>query len=379
MKRLDAALVARVRAWMFETALPRWGEAGVDHRDGGFVEQLDFAGQDAGAKGKRTRVTCRQIYVFSHAALLGWAPGLDLARHGMAFLDRAWDPERGVWVRSLDRAGTVADATADLYDIAFALFATGWWVRASGETERLDQALAALDFVEREMRGPVAGFLHALPADGPRQQNPHMHLLEASLVLWEATGLPRFKALAGELVEAFKTHFFDGQTLAEYFASDWSRLDSPVGRILEPGHMFEWAWILAQHQRLSGEDHGETIRALVEFAEAVGVDPHTQVTAQQVLDDGSPLDLGSRTWPNTERIKAWVAMGETFDAPVAAPIEGAARLLLDRYLATETPGLWVDHFDAEGRATSTNVPASTLYHVFLAFAELLRFEAAGTS
>jgi len=375
MTGLDAALVARVRSWMFDEALPFWADRGVDRADGGFVEQLDFDGKDAGAAGKRTRVTCRQIYVFSHAALLGWAPGLELARHGMAFLDQAWDADRGVWVRTLDRRGGIVDDAADLYDIAFALFATGWWIRASGDTARLDQALTALDFVEREMRAPVAGFLHALPADGPRQQNPHMHLLEASLVLWEATGHPRFKSLAGELVAAFKSHFFDGRTLAEFFADDWARLDSPAGRIVEPGHMFEWAWILAQHQRLSGVDHCGTIRPLVEFAEAAGVDPDTQVTAQQVLDDGAALDPGSRTWPNTERIKAWIAMGETFGGSVAEPIEGAARLLLDRYLATEPPGLWIDHFDAEGRPTSANVPASTLYHVFLAFAELLRFEA----
>ena len=373
----DAELPGHVRDWMFNAALPLWAQAGVDRVDGGFVEQLDFQGRDAGAPGKRTRVTCRQIYVFSHAALLGQASGIDLARHGLAFLDRAWDADRGYWARLQDRRGAVIDATPDLYDLAFGLFALGWWMRASGEADRLDQALLAVDFIEREMRGPITAFKHALPAEGPRQQNPHMHLLEASLILSEATGHPRFALLADELVDAFKTHFFDGRNLAEFFAEDWSRTATPEGRIVEPGHMFEWAWILAQHQRLSGDDHTATIRPLVEFAETFGVDPATQVTAQQILDDGSPLDSGSRSWPNTERIKAWVAMGEIFGAPEAsARMCGSARLLLDRYLATPTPGLWSDHFDAQGRAISTNVPASTLYHVFLAFAELLRFSEA---
>jgi len=375
MTKLDTALLERVRAWMFETALPLWADAGVDRVDGGFVEQLDFSGRDAGAPGKRTRVTCRQIHVFSHASVLGWRPGLDVARQGMAFLDLAWNAERGYWVRTVDRTGVVVDPTPDLYDIAFGLFALGWWIRASGETDRLSQALQVVDFIEREMRGPVAGYLHALPADGPRQQNPHMHLFEASLVLWEATGHARFKALAADLAETFKGRFFDGRVLREYFTNEWGRLDTPEGRIVEPGHMFEWAWILAEHQRLSGQDHRPTIRALTEFAEAAGVNPATQVTAQQILDDGSPLDPSSRSWPNTERIKAWVAMAETFGVDAAAPLAGSAGVLLDRYLATDVAGLWIDHFDAEGRPTSSNVPASTLYHVFLAFAELLRFSA----
>jgi mannose/cellobiose epimerase-like protein (N-acyl-D-glucosamine 2-epimerase family) len=35
-------------------------------------------------------------------------------------------------------------------------------------------------------------------------------------------------------------------------------------------------------------------------------------------------------------------------------------------------GAWIDAFDADARPTVSTVPASTLYHVFLAFAEVLR-------
>ncbi|MEX0644822.1 MAG: hypothetical protein WD076_05900, partial [Parvularculaceae bacterium] len=55
----------------------------------------------------------------------------------------------------------------------------------------------------------------------------------------------------------------------------------------------------------------------------------------------------------------------------------SAGLLLDRYFAP-TPahpipeGTWIDAFDEGGRPLSTTIPASTLYHVFLAFAEVMR-------
>jgi mannose/cellobiose epimerase-like protein (N-acyl-D-glucosamine 2-epimerase family) len=47
-------------------------------------------------------------------------------------------------------------------------------------------------------------------------------------------------------------------------------------------------------------------------------------------------------------------------------------LLLTRYLAHKPDGTWIDAFDGEGRPVVKSIPASTLYHVFLAFAEVLR-------
>ena len=44
---------------------------------------------------------------------------------------------------------------------------------------------------------------------------------------------------------------------------------------------------------------------------------------------------------------------------------------LDSYLATEVAGLWQDQFDAAGRGLTAKVPASTLYHIVVAFRELI--------
>ncbi|HWW28243.1 MAG TPA: AGE family epimerase/isomerase [Caulobacter sp.] len=369
---------AAVRRWLFDEALPFWGEAGIDRVDGGYVEQLDFEGQDAGVDFKRVRVVCRQIYVFSHASTLGWAPGLELARHGYEFLTRnAWLGAEGGWARVLTRQGEVRDTTPDLYDIAFAMFALGWYGRASGEAAPKVLAMQTLDFLEANMRpADGLGFLHEKPAHGSRLQNPHMHLLEAALVCLETYPDPRFETLARQLVELFSTKLFNPETgtLSEYFTDDWSREPGERGRITEPGHQLEWAWILANAQRLLGMDAGSIIQALVASAERHGVDPVSHATYNEVRDDGAPINRGSRSWPNTERIKAHVALFETFGTNPTVPVAQSANLLLGRYLATPVRGLWIDQFDGEDRPTSTTVPASTLYHVFLAFAELLRLE-----
>jgi mannose-6-phosphate isomerase len=61
-----------------------------------------------------------------------------------------------------------------------------------------------------------------------------------------------------------------------------------------------------------------------------------------------------------------------FDRDAAADLTGR---LFDTHLATETPGLWIDSYDAEGRPVDRTVPASTLYHLTTAFTALLGTEA----
>ncbi|MBC7669037.1 AGE family epimerase/isomerase [Caulobacter sp. DWR2-3-1b2] len=368
---------ADIRRWMFDQALPFWAEQGVDHENGGFLEQLDFEGRDTGVDFKRTRVTSRQIYVFAHAAVLGWTPGKALADQGVAFLKKAWLGPDGGWARLLNRQGEVLDTTPDLYDIAFALFALGWHVRATGDTASAALALQTLDFLDAHMRPSQGrGFLHEKPAKGRRLQNPHMHLMEAALACLEATGDARYAVLAQELESLFRDRLFDPetQTLAEYFDDDWNRASGDEGRIVEPGHQLEWAWILANLERLTGAKTGDLVRGLTDFAERHGVDPETGVTFNQVRDDGVVLDRGSRTWPNTERLKGHVARFEQLGEDPRTALASSSRVLLDRYLGYGRPALWMDHFGPNGEHRVNFAPASTLYHVFLAFAEVLRIE-----
>lgn len=365
-----------MRRWMFERALPWWTEHGVDRRHGGFVEQFDLAGIDTGTAYKRTRVTARQVYVFSHAALLGWKPGLEAAKHGIDHLTScAWIGSGKHFARRTTRHGDVLDPTPDLYDHAFALFAFGWFFRATGEKSALDWAHRTLDAIEATLAHPSGlGYLNENPAVGWRQQNPHMHLTEAALAVFEASGDTRFADTARATIDLFSSKFYNAKTrtLAEFFDSNWSRAPGPTGRTIEPGHQFEWAWILGKAQKVLDLDVSDAVRGLIGFAEKYGVDSATGVTFNSVRDDGAPIDRGSRTWPNTERIKSAVALWELEGVDPRATIASSARVLFNYHLKHSPEGTWVETFDAGYRPTADKIPSSTLYHVFLAFAEALR-------
>jgi N-acylglucosamine 2-epimerase/mannose-6-phosphate isomerase len=314
--------------------------------------------------------------VFSHAALMGWRAGESLAEFGIAHLtERAWlGPDKG-FARLTTQDGRVLDAKPDLYDLAFVLFAFSWRHKSVRDQLSLDWMHRTMDFIEQQMRHPGGlGFWHQLPPDGFRLQNPHMHLTEACLAAFEATGEQRFADHAKALVKLFQTKFFDATsgTLAEYFNDDWSRAAGVDGRVTEPGHQLEWAWILNSARKLVGINTAAEIRSAIRFAETHGVDRRTAVTFNTVRDDGAPIDRGSRTWPNTERLKAAVALYELDGVDPAPVIDPTVELLLHRYLSHDPTGTWIDAFDENEQPLSKTIPASTLYHVFLAFAEVLR-------
>ena len=239
---------ATFRAWMLEKALPFWAFAGRDEPGFGFVEHLDLSARPAAVPYKRVRVQARQIYVFAHADILGWPGGRDAARDGYEFLIRYARGADGSWARVLGRRGGVLDPTADLYDMAFVLLALAWYARATGSSEAVDHAHRTIDWIQQSMASPFGGFHNTRPeSPAPRQQNPHMHLLEAALALYVTTGDAKFMTVADQLVDLFRRCFFDRNTgsLGEFFSSDWAPVEGAEGSRVEPGHHYEWVWLLS--------------------------------------------------------------------------------------------------------------------------------------
>lgn len=371
------------RTWMLGTCLPLWGDRGYDKAHGGFVERFNLATGLADAPMKRLRVQGRQIYAFSHAHHLGWCPGgASSAMGALEFVRKnGWQPGRG-WVRSLTTAGDVLDPAIDLYDNAFMLFALGWLYRVTGDAAVATLARDSLEAIRKTLlRSDGLGY-H--PSTGETQewiQNPHMHLLEACLVLAESTNEGIYFDEARLIARLFREKFFDARTgtLAEYFDEQWNRMPGERGRIIEPGHQFEWAWLLSQYGRIVGEVMEDEADGLFRFAAAHGVDAHTGLVWSEVRDDGKILNDNFRIWPQTEALKARLAKLEGGDLTQKEAISQTINRIFSCFLDEPERGLWVDLRDRRMNVIVDNVPASTLYHVFLAFAEAERLRGAWAS
>ncbi len=367
---------ARFRAWMFDDALPVWADVGRDAPGLGFQEHLTPEGLPAGAPFKRMRVQARQIYVFSHAHRLGFAGGIDAAGDALRFITAHGLRADGAWVRTLGRDGGVLDAAVDLYDVAFVLFALAWFSCATGEQAPLAQARRTLQWVRANMAAPGGGFHGVIPMEpGHRQQNPHMHLLEAALALYEASQDGFFAEVARELVALFRSHFHhvESGTLGEFYDDLLQPAAAEAGTHIEPGHLYEWAWLLDRYGRAFGDEPGAEITRLYDFAEAHGRDPTGAAVLDVLNRDGTVRSAGTRLWPQTEALKAHTAMGRrgrAVDGRIAVGLDN----LLARHLSGCPRGMWRDHFTGVGGGViGTKIPASSLYHLFSAYAELTAF------
>ncbi len=355
------------RRWTIEKALPLWSTTGFDPALGLFHERLDLDRRPIASCSRRVMVQSRQIASFARASLKGWhRPGADAdALDQMIRLYHERDGAPG-WIFSLHPDGSPASLVRDLYAHAFILYAIAWGYRASGAPLLVTLADTTLADMDRIFAAPHGGFRDAVPAsDDIRRQNPHMHLLEALLALFEATGAERYMARAAHLIALATDRFIaaDGGALIEDFGHDWQPLDAPGDNRVEPGHLFEWAWLFGEVQRLGGTVDAAIQDRLIAFATRTGLDPQTGRIVDAVNERGTVLAASTRSWPHAEAVKAFAAAA----LGGASGAEASADLLLAYLMQTFAPdtleGGWIDRFDAEGRPLVDHMPASTLYHI----------------
>ena len=379
------------RLWLLEHVCPYWCERIVDPQ-GGFYESLNEHGQAKQSPFKTVLNQARLTYVFSHAAVLGGDASLRRAAdHGFDFLRRASVVSGRVqgWPRALNAQAEVLDPARDTYDQAFVIFAMAWYYRASASHEALHLAEQACEFLETRLADTAhGGFFEEYPAIGklPRRQNPHMHLLEAVLAMHAATGQQIWLDRATRLITLFTKVFFDERTgsLAEFFDGTWSRAAGASGMLREPGHQFEWMWLLQQYLQQATDlapdirdDLEGHARRLFEFGSQYGIDmtgPLQGLVFDAVTAEGLALATSKLLWPQTEYIKACIARFEvTQDAGYRQQAFAHADLMRNHFFRSDGAN-WVNHIARDGAPLVSDTPSRVLYHLFLAASELIRIE-----
>ncbi|HVI33721.1 AGE family epimerase/isomerase [Phenylobacterium sp.] len=345
--------------WLRDAALPLWSTEGLDAARGSFQETLTVDGAPAGPV-RRSRVQTRQVWVFATAAGEGWGRAYgEIACRAFDFHRAHYLRPDGLFARAADAEGRITDPTPLLYEQAFALLALSG-LHAAGLGDRRAEAGALLEAVEA-LRHPCGGWREA--GERPFQANAHMHLLEAALA-WEAAGEGRWAAVSDEIATLALERFIQDGLLREFFDEAWRPLGDRDGGLVEPGHQFEWAWLLDQWAtRRSRTDLRSVVQGLFERG-LQGVDPGRGVVVGSVWPDMSVRDPVGRLWAQTEHLRAAVAFGTEAQALAAAA--GLAK-----FLHTPRVGTWRDKMQADGSFVDEPAPATSLYHLVAGLMPLL--------
>lgn len=369
--------VQQLKRVFLDEILPTWSKSGFDEACGQFVEYLELDGSAQKAGEVRTRTVARQIYVHAHAAHLGVAPSDSLAMAEQAFenLHRiAWvSGKRGGYVRSFNRhTELITDPVRDLYDNACVLLALSWLLTATAKDvyrRQIDQTILAVD---RTLADPFGGWAEDSDGTLPRRQNPHMHYLEATLALCENNRTSKHMRSEGKTFALLRSHFLvapDGP-LHEFFGPRWELADRYGSDRLEPGHMCEWVWLTTRHDLLTHSDNTKICLDLFSTALAVG-----RMQGSPFLLDAvsahKAISPSRRLWPQVEMLKAFMTLHERLGLPeCCTEADDVASAILSAYMTRVPHGCWHDCLDLNEVPTAHTIPASSLYHLWTAVADV---------
>jgi mannose/cellobiose epimerase-like protein (N-acyl-D-glucosamine 2-epimerase family) len=371
------ATALSLREHFARVVLPTW-------RGAGFNAALNLPYEALAADGRRplppvryrAMACARQLFVFAQAGDADHAQRLF-----EALLHYFQDSRHGGWFYSVDAQGAPLDTTKDLYTHAFVVFACAEYGARSGNRDAFDIVHRTSSVIEERFavhgdggshgvphatRGLLQGLFNAaLNADfsavrGEPLQNPLMHLTEAWLAARQATGDAAFDTALERLCDAVARAFVHAPTgcIAEL----------PIGSAdnwLEPGHQFEWFWLVRQAGALlehSGLE--EPLSRAFLFAQQHGVDAATGGVALAVDEQGAIRDATQRIWAQSEYLRALAVHP---DRSVRAALPRQIERFSERFLS---PQGWFECKTAAGEVTREDMPSTTPYHLATAYAAL---------
>lgn len=358
---------------VFQGLIPNWVNHGFTET-GYSLESLTLDWQPNPVGRVRLLTQCRQLYSLSHATKLGVISGYDaqISKLFNAIIELYFVDDRWIFSRNDDM--NILDTQSDAYALAFVMLSFSHYFMLTQDERALTFIERTDQFLDQKMRHPNGGFYEAFPLNEQtvRRQNPHMHLLEGFVAAFEATQAEKYAARIIEICSLAEQYFVDPKTytLREFFNADLS-LDAKTGHLVEPGHHFEWVWLLHQTHRITGRKQDlELAKQLWQVATKYGMSANGGIANSIDGNTFQIVDADKRIWPITEYLKACCVV-KLDEQERCDRLENALEFLQTYYFIDH--GCWIEYLDANNQSKGFPLPGTTGYHIFLGLAEVLKW------
>jgi mannose-6-phosphate isomerase len=358
-------LFASVQQHFQDVIVPLWQGPGWNADMALPYEALDAEHQPLPPQRYRAMACARQLYLFS--SLIGQVPA---AEERAAALFRSLqqhfhDAEHGGWFYSVDPHGAPLDQRKDLYTHAFILFACAhYWDKVR---EPLVESVlnAVLEVVAQRFATGDSLYEASLDRDwsslesGPLQ-NPLMHLAEAFLATLSVRKDVAVQDALVELCTAMQQRFIDPQ--------HGVLMEKPLGAVdnwFEPGHQFEWYFLLESSSLLRGSTLHAALERAFALTEQLGVDPQTAAVRASLDLDGRPKDATQRIWAQAEYLRAL-----TLRPNSEGSVQRQLQALQQHFLHV---GGWYECRDENGDVSRKDMPSTTPYHLATCYRGLVEY------
>ena len=362
-----SAVFTTVQQHFMDVIVPLWQGPGWNAEMALPYEALDAQHQPLPPQRYRAMACARQLFLFSSFMGNPKVPdaGVRAAALFRSLEQHFHDAEHGGWFYSVDPQGAPLDRRKDLYTHAFIIFACAhYWAKVR---EPLVESVlnAALHVVAEQFADGDGLYESVLDEDwsslgaGPLQ-NPLMHLAEAFLATLEVREDASTLAALDALADAMQRRFVDNE--------HGVMLEKPLDAVdnwSEPGHQFEWFYLLESSEHLRGTPLHCSLTTAFAHAEQQGVDQGSGAVAAMLEVDGSVKDGTQRIWAQAEYLGAL-----TLRPGSEALLGRQLNALQQRFIH---PTGWNECLDSQGQISRSDMPSTTPYHLATCYIGLAEY------
>lgn len=315
-----------------ENILHFWLERMQDHEHGGFYGRIDGHGVLHPEAEKGAILNARILWSFSAAyRVLGRREYLEAATRARQYIvEHFIDPVYGGVYWSVDFQGRPLDTKKQFYAIGFAIYGLSEYVRATGDSDALAEAIRLYRCIEQHALDPRHnGYIEActrewgemgdmrlseLDANYPKSQNTHLHIIEPYANLYRVWKSAELEASLRNIINVFTDRILNPEThhLDLFFDMDWTR---GGGRLESYGHDIECSWLLHEAALVLGDpavlQKVEPVVQLVAQASAKGILPDGSMIHEANLDTGH-ADADLHWWVQAENVVGWFNVYQHF-------------------------------------------------------------------
>lgn len=343
---------------LFEHVIPFWMRHSPDREHGGYFNCLDRDGKVFDTT-KHVWLQGRQVWMFSklYRTVEARPEWLDMANLGMEFLRKHAILDNGQVAFALTADGRPAAVQRKIFSACFLVLALSEFGRAADRPSLVKEAHTLLERIWHWIRNPAELGKPAQPGEPPSQSLAVPMIL---LNLMEELSDGDNSIFAAEvdscLREVLEHVDRQARMVRETVAPDGSRIDSPAGRLLNPGHAIEAGWFMMHWaKRLGREELVKDAVDVVRWSHALGWDKE-QGGIFYFLDSAgfSPTQLEWNMklwWPHCEALYAHLLnFSTTMDIQ-----DWQSFLAVDDYAFSHFRdpefGEWYGYLDRQGRVT----------------------------
>lgn len=339
--------------------LQYWIDNVTDNVNGGYYGRVDGYDVVHADADKGAIMNARILWSFSAAyRVLGKRKYLDAATRAKDYiLNHFIDREFGGVFWSLDDKGNPLDCKKQTYAIGFTIYGLSEYVRATGDKESLEAAIALYNDIEKHtFDTDNNGYIEALTRDwhsiddmrlsdkdenGSKTMNTHLHIIEPYTNLYRVWKNEKLAYSIRNLLDIFTDKMLNQETnhLDLFFDDKWNGKRN----IESYGHDIEASWLL--HESALALDDKDILRKIepimkeIAIAADEGICPDGSMIYEHWKDDDS-YDRQRQWWVQCENVIGHINLYQYFNDEKSLDIALKCWLYIQNNLIDWDDGEW---------------------------------------